>query len=321
MLKVPHEKGVDENLMAIEDLAPTAPLHELVKANSGPAVVCPAQKTSTRQKLLAVNQSLKYLMNLTLADALPLLHLRPPEPTETRVVVDKDGLQAAYYWDQMTKEVTWQTTSYPGFARVLRLSSLTDEGDVTAALQMAHHGIAVLIHRDTQHKLQREQLLAMSECPAVDLAMKEAILVLKFQSAPWSTGIFGRRLKEAQSRVHEIPADHVLIQICQAGIIADLGLDPMSTCEEVKAVLVKHARGKSYFVGLSGQTAKMSRWGDFVDGMHRLKSQWHLFLFWMLFALALEGKSPWASLASALKDDSQKEILPRVLRVLWSTRH
>lgn len=315
VLKVPFEKSIQENLDAIEDVAPTESLHQLVKVESGPALVCPPQKTSTRQKLLAVNQSLKHLLNVTLADALPLLHLRPPEPTEKRIVTQKDGQPVAYYWDQMTKEVAWQTTSYPGFGRLLRLSCLTDEGDVTAALQMAQHGMAILIHRDTQHKLQREQMMAMNECPNVDLAMREAILVLKFQSAPWSTGIFGRRLKEAQARIDEIPADHVLIQICQAGIINDLGMDPMTSCTEIKAVLVKHARGKADFHGLSGQTAKLARWGDFVDGMYRLRKQWHLFLFWMLFALALEGKSPWAALAAALEHDSNKEILPRVLRV------
>ena len=189
---------------------------------------------------------------------------------------------------------------------------------MTAALQMAGHGLAVLIHRDIQHKLHREQLLAISECPNIEVAMKEALLILKFQSAPWSTGIFGRRLKEAMTYIDSCPANHELIEIVKGGIIQDLGLDPMSSNEEVKAIISKHARGDC--PGISGETAKMARWGSFVDGMHRLRKQWHLYLFWVLFALALEGKSPWAALASSLEMEGKGDelaIMPRVLRVSW----
>ena len=84
VLKVPHETQVSDNLAAIQDAAPSEALHLLVKDEAGPATVCPSEKTSTRQKLLAVNQSLKYLCNATLADALPRLHLRPVGPTEKR---------------------------------------------------------------------------------------------------------------------------------------------------------------------------------------------------------------------------------------------
>ena len=320
VLKLPFQKTIKENLDAIEDLPPPEALESLVKAEAGPATLCSNEKSSTRQKLLAVNQSLKNLCNITLADALPLLHLRPVSPTEQRVSFQYGDLNIAYLWDRCTKEVCWQTTCYQGFERTLRLSSLTDEGDVTAALQMAQHGLAVLIHRDTQHKLQREQELAMGDVPAVQLAMSEAILCMKFQSAPWSTGIFGRRIKEAKARIDELPADHLLVQICKAGIISDLGLDPQSSCEEIKNVITKHARGGAEFHSLGGQNFKMSRWGDFVDGFSRIRKQWHLFLFWMLFALVLEGQSPWAALASSLENEGKKEglaIMPRVLRVSW----
>ena len=316
-LKIP-EKGVSETLMAIQDQEPSEQLHQLKKQDVGTLQVAENKKAATRQKLLALNQSLGALLNLTLADAIPLVHLRPQNPTEKRFVVQDCGLKKAYLWDSLTKEVIWQTTSYEGFNRHVRLASLTDEGDVCAALQMASHGLSVLIHRDSQHKLHREQMLTQNDNSDVDLAIKEAMLILKFQKAPWNTGMFGRRIKEAQSRIHEIPHNHILLELCLSGIVSDLGMDPSSTTLDVKAVLIKHAAGA--LNGLHGQEHKLSRWGDFVDGMNKLRKMWHIFLFWMLFALALEGKSPFAAIAGALSSESQGDglaILPRVLRVPW----
>ena len=90
---------------------------------------------------------------------------------------------------------------------------MQDEGDATSAFQLAQAGMAVMVYRDQAHKLHREEILAVDACPLIGLARKQALLVVKYDKAPWQTSAFGRRLLEAKQRVHELPAHHLLFDL------------------------------------------------------------------------------------------------------------
>ena len=119
----------------------------------------------------------------------------------------KNGLYQAYLWNPATKASTWQSTDYGGFSKTIRLSSLQDEGDCTGVFLAAKHDLFVLPHRDSMHKLHREECLATQDVPQISLAKKQILLLLKFEKAPWKTGAFGRRLNEAKQTVAQVPAN------------------------------------------------------------------------------------------------------------------
>ena len=106
----------------------------------------------------------------------------------------------SYYWNGDSKESTWQCTRHPQFADVLRLSVLADEGDTGPTFQLASAGLAVLLHRDTLHKLHREEALSSDAVPAVRLAKHQVGLICKYNRAPWKTSAFGRRVSEAMDQ-------------------------------------------------------------------------------------------------------------------------
>ena len=141
-------------------------------------------------------------------DSYPLLPFRPAKHGEQRCYLERDGLRLAFQ---------------PAHERERVAVLQADEGDAGAALQLADAGFAVMLHRDTSHKLHREECLAGQATPQVQR------LVLKFQRAPWKTSSFGRRLLEAKERVAEIPCDHVLVDMVAAGVIAEQGMPPSST--------------------------------------------------------------------------------------------
>lgn len=325
-LKQPYEKGPEELLLAIQDVDVEVPLHQLTKQElpSKETVLCAQQKAPTRRKVLALNQSLDYLLKLRLGDGEPMIPLRPPMQCEVRChVVDESGTPRAYYWNSVTKQTTWQCTVPSNMPdTTVRFSSLTDEAETGSAIALANSGIAMLCHRDTCHKLHREEMLAMNDVDEVYLAMKESLLILKSEQAPWNSGMFGRRMKDAHRLVHLLPLPHVLLDICGPGIIDDLSLSPTTTQAELKEVLCNFAKG-GYRTG--GQH-KLGRWCDWVDSFSKLHRTWHMRLFFHLMALALEGISPFAALAGQLEQLQQSEknssnrkesekILPRVLRV------
>ena len=319
-LKQPYEKNPEELLLAIQDIEVEAPLHMLSKKDPSAQepVICAQLKAPTRRKLLALNQSLDYLLRLRLCDGEPLIPLRPPLHCEERCYATNElGVKKAFYWNSATKQATWQCTVPDSMSdTTVRFSSLTDEGETGSAMALANCGLAVLCHRDTMHKLHREEMLAIKDVDEVNLAMRETLLVLKSEQAPWNSGMFGRRMKEAHALVHLLPVPHVLLDICGPGIIADLSLSPSTTQGELKQVLCDFAKGGYR----TGGKHKLGRWCDWVDSFLKLHRTWHMRLFFHLMALALEGISPFAALAGHLNQqkDPKKEsdkILPRVLRV------
>ncbi|CAE7439645.1 unnamed protein product [Symbiodinium sp. CCMP2592] len=305
-LKTTKETTIQENLETVEalgDLASQNP--KSLRKN-----LCKDEKVSTRQKMLALNHSLHQLVRFRLSDALPARKLRPVKEGETRHYVQKDGLKRAYLWHAQTKAATWQSTDHVGFDSCLRLSCLQDEGDTSMAVQMANHGLSIMIHRDSMHKLHREECLAAQDVPEVALSKKQVLLIMKYDKAPWKTSAFGRRLREARELVEAIPCTHRLVQMVAPGILHDLGMDPASPLEAVKDVLVKYAKGH---LG-TGSDHSSGRWADYVDSFGRLRKEWHLRLFFMLYADVLEGKNPLHCLAARTDDD--KALGPQVIKVL-----
>ena len=318
---LPQLKAVEHVEAALEKaevLAGSKFLKDLKKQDAGPARLVADEKVSTRQKLLALNHSLNCLVRFKLSDCMPLRSFRPAGPGETRHYVQKDGLKLSYLWNSSTKTSVWQSTLHDGFEKTLRLSTLQDEGDSTAAQMMANHGLSVFQHRDSMHKLHREEVLAAGDVPEISLCKKQVLLVLKFEKAPWKTSSFGRRLEEARMRVNEIPESHALIEFVAPGVLHDLGLDPGSSMRRVKEALVEAAQRKAS-TGPTGQDHKSGRWADFVDSFGKLRREWSCRLFFLLFALVLEGKNPFSALASSGGDeaDAETSLAPQVLRVPW----
>ncbi|CAE7259849.1 unnamed protein product [Symbiodinium sp. CCMP2592] len=314
-LKETTESSAAENLAKAAELVPKKALQDLkgAKASCGPATLSAPEKVATRSKLLAINHSLNALIDYRLADSLPPHAFRPCRNGERRSTVHWNGLDLPYVWSPTG--VTWQTTQYPGWQSILRLNCLQDEGDAAGAYQMAQNGLAVLVHRDTLHKLHREEILASSEVAEIALARKQINLVLKFDRAPWATSAFGRRLAEARDRVGEIPTDHPLIDMVSAGIISDLGLSPDASPAQVKEAILAFCRSKR---GSTGAEHKTGRWCDLLDSFRRLRSEWHCRLFVLLFAMILEGRNPWSALSESLDkagSDDDVALAPKVLRV------
>lgn len=274
-----------------------------------------SHKISTRQKLLAINLSMKNLMNLRLVDFQAPVLFRPPKATEKRVYYKdvSSGKQIAYLWDTVDKTSTPQSCQYTGFERVVRCSTLSDEGDYTGNLAMCEAGLAIFPHR-CEHKLAREECLAMSDVPEIHLAVNEIFLVMKHDAAPWGAGMFGRRLKEAYQRVHELPVPHLLLDLVGASMITEMNLPPGTSQAQLKQILVDASRG----LGRGGGQHKKGRWSEFVDSFGQLRKQWSVKLFFILFAKALEGLNPFHAIADACADHRNEEklaIQPRVLRV------
>ena len=195
-----------------------------------------------------------------------------------------------------------------GFKELLRLNLLQDEGDATAAFQLKQAGMAAMVHRDQAHKLHREEILA-----EIGLARKQALLVAKYDKAPWRTSAFGRRLSEAKQRVHELPAHHLLFDLVAHGVISDCEMDPASSLDDVRNKLIEMAQQ-----GGTGTDHRTGRWCDFVDSFGVLRKQRRARLFYMLYALLLEGRNPWHVLATALEKegtDDDNALLPKCLRV------
>lgn len=316
-LKRTTEQTVEGNLQAIQDIDMTKDLTELNLKDPECKELNQKvrEKLSTRQKLLSINLSLKSLVNLKLGDAMPSLVLRPPTGTEKRCYTNGEP-KKAYYWDVSTKQTTWQTTDYANFPKHVRLCALADEGDHSAALCLAEAGCAILAHRDCQHKLAREECLCIADVPQMDVCLRETMLVLRHDAAPWKQGMFGRRLREAYAYVNQLSPDHLLIQLVQAGIIQERGLDVHTTPAEVKEVLCEHARSQ----GRGGGDHKLGRWSDFVDTFGRERKNWSVKLFFLLFAKSLEGLNPFTAIAQASAADDNDESMPigpRVLRVSW----
>eukprot|EP00438_Fugacium_kawagutii_P036167 Skav211367 [mRNA] locus=scaffold1816:54940:56446:+ [translate_table: standard] len=262
-LKQPGEKEPEELLLAIQDVNPSVPLHELTQQDPSAKEMklCEKAKATTRTKLLALNQSLNHLINLRLCDSEPVIKLRAQTRSEVRKHhIDETGIPRAYLWCNTTKNCTWQCTMPKEVDKTVRLSSLTDEGETGCALVICNAGLAVMVHRDVQHKLHREEVLAMGDVDEVHLAMKETMLVLKSEFAPWGSGMFGRRMKETLKFVEMIPVPHVLLELCGPGIIEDLQLAPDLSQHDIKQVLVDYARkgGEHRTAG----SHKLGRWWD-----------------------------------------------------------
>ncbi|CAJ1352511.1 unnamed protein product [Effrenium voratum] len=306
-LKVPAETSVATNLETAAKLAKA-------KSKAAAQRLCREEKTSSRQTLMSLNHSLFALARIRLSDASPACVLRPPKKSEKRCYFEEDGRRLPFLWDSDTKDAEWQHTSYPAFSNHIRISTLQDHGDVTAAYQLADHGVAIMIHQDTQHKLHREECLSRADVPEIDLCIKQCMLIMKYDKAPWATSAFGRRMQEAMARIDEIPADHVLVQMVATGVIRDHGMDPRSTLEDVKNTLRLYAVNG---YGRTGGDHKLGRWCDFVDSFGKLKRIWHCRLFMFLFAHMLEGKNPWEAVAgSNASGEDETSISCRVLRVL-----
>ncbi|CAK9104502.1 Uncharacterized protein SCF082_LOCUS48761 [Durusdinium trenchii] len=321
-LKCPYEKSTGEVLQAIADTEPATALHEIRKTDAAASVLKLAEKTKapTRQKLISLNQSLDYLLRLKLADTQPRVLLRPVKQHEKRCYTPMaDGTMGAYLWNSVTKQSVWQTCEAAGSRTLMRMMLHSDEGETAAGLSLMEGGaMAIMIHRDTMHKLHRCQINATNAVPQIDEAISQVFLLLQFQAAPFLTGLFGRRLQECYSRANEIPLGHSLLQVCGPGIISEMGLDPSTNEEELKKILCEYAesRGRK-FKAPSSSHHKQGRWGTFVDAFHRLKRTWSIELFFLMFAQTLEGISPFAALASDLEagPTDEKAIMPRVLRV------
>lgn len=317
-LKTPFEKTSEQLVLAIQDAEPSAPLHQLETKDEGALNMCKKEKTSSRQKMLALNQSLCQLVHLQLSDTEPYVLLRPPKNGEVRAYyMDRNGQKHAYLWNQITKQSVWQSTDSVGLNHIVRLSCVTDEGEFAACLSLMDSGLAVMAHRDLQHKLSREQSLSLDASPEIDEAVKKTYLILKQTAAPWQSGMFGRRILDTYKHIETLPVPHVLLDICGPGIINDLQLDPSTTQAQLKELLVEfaHTKGQSLHATFGGNY-KQGRWGEYVDAFHRLKKMWHIRLFWLLFAYVLEGTSPFAAIAGCLKDQSDS-IGPRVIRVSY----
>lgn len=314
-LKLPHEKAPEEHFLAVQDDEVSLPLHRLTRKHISKRVLHTAAKVPTRVKLLALNQSLANLLNLRLGDAVPPRALRPVSTGEKRVRVQAKGLDLAYLWNSSTKQATWQSCDHPSFVDVVRLSSLTDEGDTVLALQMAAGGLAVFPHRDFMHKLAREEVLAINDVSEMSVAVKEVLLVMKFEAAPWHSGMFGTRLREAFGFVQQLPVPHLLLDVCGPGIIRDLEMDPLTSQAELKQVLINFAGHGGGF--RTGGDTKLSRWADFLDNFNRLRRSWHARLFYLLLAFTVEGKHPLDALACARSErEDSTAIMPKVLRAL-----
>ena len=228
---------------------------------------------------------------------------------------DSNGVQKAYLWNNVTKQTVWQSSDVTGCAHIVRLSCLTDEGEAAGTFSLMNGGLAIMAHRDSQHKWHNELKLAAHENPLIDEAIKATILVLRYENAPWHSGLFGRKMKDLYKHVSDMKLPNVILDICMPGIISDLQLSPDSTPEQVKAILVEFAdsNGRSLHAGLQGDH-KSGRWGDFVDSFYKLKRVWHVRLFMLLLACSLEGTNPWAAIAGAFEDEGTLAITPRVLR-------
>ena len=114
-------------------------------------------------------------------------------------------------------------------------------------------------------------------------------------------------MSEAKQTVAQVLADHFLIQLVAPGVIQDRGLDPATPLSDVKMVIQRFAEGQDHSSG---------RWGDFVDNFSKLRRVWHSRLFFMLLALVLERKNPFAVLASS-SDHNGTSLAPKVLGVAW----
>ena len=314
-LKVTSEATVSDNLAAAAELQPSKPLQAFARQDAGckDKRLGPAEKVSTRQKMLAVNHSMSQALQMKFADTCPPVLLRAAGPNEVRCYTDVGGRKEAYLWNVSTKESVWQCSRL--FAPVIRVTTMHDEGDAGYALQLAQAGLAILPMRDTQHKIHREEMLSLSDVRAVDIAVKEVMLVTKFDRAPWRTSHFGRRLREAEDYIHHVPPDHPLVQTVSLGIISDQGLAPGSSLQDVHAQLAKFAaKGGDRTRG----DHKLSRWSEFLRTFAKLKREWHVRLFFFLLAYVLEGVNPWNELCRSLEvegKDKDVSLAPKVLRV------
>ena len=321
-LKQPYEKSSQQCLEAIQDIELDVPLHEVKTGTPAASMkeICSKTKASTRQKLLGLNQSLGNLIQYKFADSVPTVQLRPPKKNEQRTYCkDANGKMVAYLWNNVTKNSVWQNSDCVG-KHLVRLSFISDEGETVGALSLMEGGLAIMPHRDVQHRLHRNELSSQADVSQIDHAMKQVLLICKSASAPWHSGMFHRKSLETYQKIGELPEDHVLLDICSGGIIHDLNLDPQTPISEVKAILIEFGRtqGRSLHAPSSGD-AKTGRWGTYVDNFARLKRSWHIKLFYLLFSYVLEGVSPWAAIAGAnasAGSDSQA-IMPKVLRANW----
>ena len=320
-LKQPYEKSPQECLEAIQDLELDVPLHNVTSKTPAAAKkeICSKSKASTRQKLLALNQSLGFLIQFKLADAVPSVQLRPLKKNEVRAYCkDSQGKTCAYIWNNVTKNTVWQSSESVG-KNLIRLSFLSDEGETVGALSLMEGGLAIFPHRDIQHRLHRNEVLSTSDVPQIEVAVKQILLICKSSAAPWHSGMFNRKTMETFQRIDELPDNHILLDICSPGIINDLQLDPCTSISEVKQILIEFARtqGQSIKAPSTGGI-KTGRWGTFVDNFARFKRCWRVKLFFMLFSYVLEGVSPWAALAGANDAGEDRDaIMPKVLRVHW----
>ena len=219
-LKATAESTAKQNLEKVDELAGSKRLQELKgKDDAGQKSLCENEKVSTRQKLLALNHGLNFLLQYRLSDSMPSRTLRPAKAGESRHYVVQDGLNLAFLWNGSTKKTEWQSTHHAGFAETVRLSTLQDEGDSVAAQSLANHGLSVMIHRDSMHKLHREECLAAQDVPETSLVKKQILLIVKYDKAPWKTSSFGRRLAEAKSLVGEVSDAHSLLEFVGPGVL------------------------------------------------------------------------------------------------------
>ena len=314
------KKSIDaddsENLRKLQSaeqrLAAPTVLHRL-KPSAAQKDLSSAEKSSTRTKLLGLNGSLGHLLCYQFADSLPPVMLRPRCHGETREYLEQEGLRLPYLYNRDDKSAVWQCSAVAGFKRTIRLSTLSDEGDIGATFQLADSGVAIFPHRDCSHKLHREEILSAAAVPQVQLAKRQMMLVLKYAKGPYKSSSFGRRLLEARQSLSSLPENHVLLEWVAPNIIQERQLSKDCSMAEVKQEVLKVVASEAL-----GGDHKASRWGDFVDHFGQLRSRWSIELLVHLVALVLEGRNPLKELGLALAKEGAVDdlaLLPKVLRV------
>ena len=262
-------------VLAAEPL--TVPLHQLVpfdpRARDQPEQAAPKLEGMTksplakaRQLLIAVNHSLNKLCGVKLADTVPFVPLRPQALEEKRIFHDS---KFPYLFDGDRKTAVWQIAG----GKHLRLANVADEGSSGYAVFTALASTcAIMPMRDSSHKMHRHSEAAMSGSQATKQLRKEIALCLKFDKAPWSSGRFGRRIREGvKAYVSSMGPNDELLAPLKGNLCSELQVDECDFQGLVNKMLKwaeKLGTGKS----ISNEYS-MGRWDSFQDGLHLLFRQ------------------------------------------------
>ena len=155
-----------------------------------------------------------------------------------------------------------------------------------------------MIHRDSMHKLHREEVLAAQGIQEVALSKKQVILLMKYDKAPWKTSAFGRRLREARELVD-----------APAGANGRSGHSPRFGDGPKQSSRGSQGRSRQVRQGPYGHRIR-----PYLREMGRPRKEWHLRLFFMIYAQVLEGKNPLHCL-TATRTDDDPALGPQVIKV------